>query len=62
MEIRGNYSALGILWTKFDLRREAQGLEGIFHLTIGTKFIEEMGSRRESEPIAFEIHTIAAGF
>ncbi len=62
MEIRGDYSALGVLWTIFDLGREALGLEGLFHLTIGTKFIEEMDRRCEGKPIAFEILAVTTGF
>jgi hypothetical protein len=62
MKMGGNDSALGVLRTKFDLGRKAQGLEGLFHLAIGTKFIEVMDSRCEGKPIALEIHTVTTRF
>ena len=62
MEMGGDYSALGILRAKLDLRRKAQGLERIFHLTIRTEFIEEMDGRREGKLIEFEILTVATSF
>jgi len=62
MEMGGNDSALGVLRTKFDLRRKAQGLEGLLHLAIGTKFIEVMDSGCKGKPISPEIHTVATRF
>jgi len=62
MEMRSNDSALGVLRTKFDFRRKAQGLEGLLHLAIGTKFIEVMDSGCEGKPISLEIYTVTARF
>jgi hypothetical protein len=62
MKMGSDDSALGVLRTKFDLGRETQDPECLFHLTIGTKFIEVMDCRRKGKSITLEIHAVSTRF